>query len=113
MSKSDQRAQRARERIAEIRRLILAMEEICSGTLTRRMTTCGNPNCRCARGERHGPYVRWGHMVKGRLVQRWLSPEEALRFTVANRSYRELKRLLRVWERESITLLEDPDRSKS
>ena len=52
-------------------------------------------------------------MLKGRLVQRWLSPEEAIRFAAANKSYRELKRLLRTWERESITLLEDPERSKS
>lgn len=113
MSRTSQKAQRAREQIARIRDQILALEAICSGTLTRRMTTCGNPNCRCARGQRHGPYVRWGHVVKGRLVQRWLSPTESPRFASANKNYRELKRLLRAWERESITLLDDPDRPKS
>jgi hypothetical protein len=52
-------------------------------------------------------------MVKGLLVQRWLSPAEAPRFAAANKNYRELKRLLREWERESMALLEDPDRPKS
>lgn len=112
MSRTDPRQAKALARIAEIRARILEFEAICSGTLTRRMTTCGNPNCRCARGERHGPYVRWGHVVKGRLVQRWLSPEEAPRFAAANKSYRELKRLLRAWERESLKLLETPKRRK-
>jgi hypothetical protein len=113
MSRSSQRQERARERIDQIRARIQALETICSGTLTRRSTTCGNPNCRCARGERHGPYVRWGRMLKGRLVHHWLSPEEAPRFAAANKNYRELKRLLRAWERESLKLLEDPDRRKS
>jgi hypothetical protein len=108
MSRKDRQVQLARERIARIRDQILALEAICSGTLTRRMTTCGNPNCRCARGERHGPYVRWGHIAKGRLLQRWLSPAEAPRFAAANKNYRELRRLLRAWERASMALLEDP-----
>ncbi len=113
MSRTDRRIRAARERIARLREQILAMDAICSGTLTRRMTTCGNPNCRCARGERHGPYVRWGRLSRGRLAQRWLSPDEAPRFAAANRNWRELKRLLKAWENASITLLEDPDRSKS
>jgi hypothetical protein len=30
-------------------------EEILRGSLVERYVTCGNPNCKCARGERHGP----------------------------------------------------------
>ena len=29
--------------------------EILRGSLTERFLTCGKPDCRCARGERHGP----------------------------------------------------------
>ena len=29
--------------------------EILRGSLVERYVTCGNPNCKCARGERHGP----------------------------------------------------------
>src|SRR5215831_8118563 len=29
--------------------------EILRGSLVERYVTCGNPNCKCTRGERHGP----------------------------------------------------------
>jgi hypothetical protein len=29
--------------------------EVLRGSLVERFVTCGNPSCRCARGERHGP----------------------------------------------------------
>src|ERR1017187_1985504 len=29
--------------------------EILRGSLVQRYVTCGNPSCKCARGERHGP----------------------------------------------------------
>ena len=31
------------------------MEETLRGSLLERYLTCGNGNCKCARGERHGP----------------------------------------------------------
>ena len=30
--------------------------EILRGSLMERYVTCGNPDCKCARGERHGPH---------------------------------------------------------
>ena len=39
--------------------------------------------------------------------------DEAPRFAIANKNYRELKRLLRAWERASLDLIEDPKRRKS
>lgn len=30
-------------------------EETLRGSLVERYVTCGNPSCKCARGERHGP----------------------------------------------------------
>lgn len=29
--------------------------EVLRGSLVKRYVTCGNPGCKCARGERHGP----------------------------------------------------------
>jgi len=36
------------------------LTEILRGSLMERYLTCGNPSCKCARGERHGPvwYLR-------------------------------------------------------
>src|SRR2546426_7541823 len=36
-------------------KLLPPAEEILRGSLIERYVTCGNPNCKCSRGERHGP----------------------------------------------------------
>lgn len=36
-------------------KLLPPAEQILRGSLVERYVTCGNPNCKCARGERHGP----------------------------------------------------------
>ena len=36
-------------------RLLPALDETLRGSLLERYVTCGNPDCKCARGERHGP----------------------------------------------------------
>ena len=36
-------------------KLLPAVAETLRGSLIERYLTCGNPNCKCARGERHGP----------------------------------------------------------
>src|SRR5438445_5878263 len=36
-------------------KLLPPAEEILRGSLIERYVTCGNPDCKCARGERHGP----------------------------------------------------------
>jgi hypothetical protein len=36
-------------------KLVPPLGEILRGSLTERFLTCGKPECRCARGERHGP----------------------------------------------------------
>jgi len=105
---SPRRAERARERIAHIRKELGAIELLCSGTLLKRMKTCGSPSCRCAHdpSARHGPYYEWGHMHAGKLVHRVVSAEQAevLRQAIAN--YRRLKKLLRGWESETERLID-------
>jgi hypothetical protein len=100
--------ERARQRIAQIRQELGAIELLCSGTLLKRMKTCGSATCRCAQdpAARHGPYYEWGHMRAGKLVHRVVSAEQAevLREAIAN--YRKLKKLLRGWETETERLID-------
>jgi hypothetical protein len=107
-STSPRGAERARERIEQIRQELGDIELLCSGTLLKRMKTCGSPNCRCAHdpAARHGPYYEWGHMRAGKLVHRVVSAEQAevLRQAIAN--YRKLKKLLRGWESETERLID-------
>jgi hypothetical protein len=61
-------------------KLLPPVKESLRGSLIERYLTCGNPNCKCARGERHGPV--WylsvtlgpgrttGTIVPGHLVER-------------------------------------------
>jgi len=35
--------------------LLPPLSEVLRGSLMERYPTCGNPDCKCARGERHGP----------------------------------------------------------
>ena len=37
-------------------KLLPPLGEILRGSLMQRYLTCGNPDCKCARGERHGPF---------------------------------------------------------
>ena len=95
---------RALDRIAKIRDKINAMTYVCSGSLQRRMNTCGKPNCRCARDPafRHGPYYEWGRMVNGKLVHSLLPPEQAEVLGQAIENNRKIKKLLRQWEKETL-----------
>jgi hypothetical protein len=44
-----------RSRREGLLKLVPPLREILRGSLTERFLTCGKPDCRCARGERHGP----------------------------------------------------------
>lgn len=107
MSRSPPEA-RALARIAAIRAELATVDLVCSGTLLKRMKTCGSPTCRCAQdpSARHGPYYEWGHMSAGKLVHRLISSDQAelLRRAIAN--YRRLRKLLRAWEAETERLID-------
>lgn len=44
-----------RQRREGLTKCLPPLGEILRGSLTERYLTCGNPDCKCARGERHGP----------------------------------------------------------
>lgn len=113
------RTERTREsaarRIEEIRKKILSFERVCSGTLLERRKVCGKPNCRCATDAtaRHGPYFEWTRMLKGKLVHRVLTAEQARFLREAIHNHREILKLLRRWERETVRVLETLDKLKT
>ena len=44
-----------RNRREGLTRVLPPLAEVLRGSLMERYLTCGNPDCKCARGERHGP----------------------------------------------------------
>ena len=98
----------AHQRISSAREGIGAFDYLCSGTLLKRMVKCGKPNCRCTHdpAARHGPYYMWGHMVRGKLVHRYVTPEQARVLAKAIANYRKVQQLLRSWESETERVLD-------
>ena len=44
-----------RKRREGLTKVLPPLSDILRGSLMERYLTCGNPSCKCARGERHGP----------------------------------------------------------
>ena len=105
---ADAKFKKSREKIAEIQRTISSMEYLSSGTLLKRMKVCGNPRCHCASdpAARHGPYFEWSYLKAGKLRHRTLTPEQAeiMQFAIANQ--RKAKKLMRLWEAQTLILIE-------
>ena len=105
---SEQTVQRARKRIAELQAQLAAIDYVCSGTLLKRMKTCGKPACPCTQDPtaRHGPYHEWGHMKGGKLVHRHVSAQQAIVLRRAIANHRRLRELLRSWEDQTERIID-------
>jgi len=83
---------RARARLA---RRLGRRGEVMKGSLVMRATRCGRPGCKCAKGEKHGPYLYVSVFRGGRTrsvyvpqhlegeVRRWVESARALESDVA------------------------------
>lgn len=101
--------QRARDRAHRLRERIAQIDLVCSGTLHRRTKVCGKPTCACATDDsaRHGPYWEWSRRENGRLAHNVVSPATAAALKSAIRNQRRIRRLLVLWERESLRIIRD------
>ena len=70
--------------------------------------SCGRHCCGCKNDEdqRHGPYYYWSHLKHGKLITQLLSPAQAQIVQQAIINYKAIKAILRVWERETIKVLQ-------
>lgn len=70
---------------AEQRRIVEELGQLgftLPGTISVRTVTCGRATCRCASDpdQRHGPYIQWSRTVKGRTVNKMLTPQQLERY---------------------------------
>jgi uncharacterized protein DUF6788 len=70
----DQRAE-ARRIAAELARALARTDFVLPGSVIKRMTRCGHPNCHCHADPplMHGPYHQWTRKVAGKTVTRLLT----------------------------------------
>lgn len=106
-SQTQRKKSNPEERLRRIRKQIMDLEHVCSGTLLRRTKVCGRPTCACAtdRAARHGPYYEWSRWEDGRLVHTVLPAAAAPAMARAIRNQRRMRRLMRLWERDSLRVM--------
>jgi hypothetical protein len=81
-----------RERRKGLAQQLPPVTEILRGSLVERYVTCGNPACKCAKGQRHGPI--WYLTVTlgpGRTTGGIVAPEKVAEVRAWIENYRQLK----------------------
>jgi hypothetical protein len=69
------------------------------------MVRCGKPNCKCARGELHGPYYYHFERLGGKLVKRYLKAAEVEQTRAACAAWRGEQRARRTLTGEAWRLI--------
>jgi hypothetical protein len=79
-------------------KLMKALPKSLSGVVCRQWVRCGRPNCRCARGELHGPYFYHFARENGRLRKRYVRPAEVEGVRAACQARQRQRRELADWQ---------------
>ena len=74
-----------------------ALREMLPGSFVERKRRCGRPNCRCARGQLHGPYAYHFARRGGRLCKRYVRPAEVDGVRAACEARQRQRRELAEW----------------
>ena len=70
------------------------------GGVFKQMVSCGKPNCRCARGELHGPYFYHFFKVGGRMQKKYVKPSDLDRVRAECEARRQHQRETRAFRQE-------------
>jgi hypothetical protein len=73
------------------------LPKMLPGTVCQQWVRCGRPNCRCARGELHGPYAYYFVRMNGRLRKRYVRPAEVDGVRAACEAHQRQRRELAAW----------------
>jgi hypothetical protein len=77
------------------------LPKMLPGSVCAQMIRCGKSNCKCARGQLHGPYYYHFERVGGCLRKRYLKPHEVEAFKAACQARREAERANRIETRQA------------
>jgi len=71
--------------------LILARDRLVKGTVVTVFKSCGNRNCKCRRGHKHGPFLYLSASVEGR-TRTWHIPKgQEARIRTRAQSYKQFR----------------------
>jgi len=71
--------------------LLTFRRKMVQGSLFEIYTACRKGNCRCTKGEKHGPFLYMGSYVKGKKVQRYVGKAEDQQIVEGLRRYRDFQ----------------------
>src|SRR5258707_9138766 len=94
------RLQQFEAQIQQIKRQLLALGEMRSGSLSQQYNVCGKANCRCKatpNPQRHGPYHQLSYVHRGKSTSQFIRPEmvKTVKSQIAN--YRTFRKLTERW----------------
>jgi hypothetical protein len=75
-----------------------ALPKTLPGVVCQQWVRCGRPNCRCARGELHGPYCYHFARQNGRLRKRYVRPADVEGVRGACQARQRQRRELAEWQ---------------
>ncbi len=96
-------------RMEKIKRSILDIDIVLTGTILVRYKQCGKVNCRCMKDKKHlhGPYHIWTRKEKGKTVTKTLTPIQAKYCQHAFENIKKLNNYIEAWKKSSIKYIED------
>jgi hypothetical protein len=68
---------------------LLSPKDMVSGSIYTTYKKCGNKNCRCAKGELHGPFSYISKRVDGKTVLTFVKKADENKITKMSQNYRE------------------------
>jgi len=111
-----------RTQIAEAKRLVAAIAQtleevsfVLPGSLTRRLTKCGRPDCRCHDDppKLHGPYWSWTRKVRAKTVTKLLSDDQVEDYQPWLDASKQVKELLHQLEALSLAVVNQDPRKRA
>ncbi len=88
--KTDEEERQWQELLNEIK----ARKDILAGTLSSAYLPCNKGNCKCTRGELHGPTWRLGYSHDGKSTTAYVRADDLRQIKEATRRYAELRKAL-------------------
>jgi hypothetical protein len=72
--------------------LARSRDKMVKGSLFQWYTACRKGNCKCTRGQKHGPFLYAAVGVRGKTIQRYVGKEEDIGLVQRLKNYREFKK---------------------
>lgn len=88
----------------EIKKMIVKLDWILTGTILKKYKKCGKPNCKCMKDEKylHGPYFIWTRKEKGKTITKTITQKQAEECKKAFENMKKLDQYIYDWKNKSL-----------